>query len=254
MIVEYFVKDKGSGGAFILQRLDPRGRIVVAVLFSVVVAVAEHFFTVAAALGGALLLALFSGLHLRKLFAGFLVMNGFIFFLWIFLPFTYAGETLLTLGPLHLSRQGLLLAALITLKSNCIMLAFISLVSSSGPVVIGHALDRLRLPAKFVYLFLFTYRYLDVFAEEYRRLLNAAVIRGFRPGADLRTCRVYAALIAMLLTRSLARAERISQAMLCRGFSGRFYSLSRFDFRRADIISTGLMLAVVLGLAYLEMA
>jgi cobalt/nickel transport system permease protein len=39
-----------------------------------------------------------------------------------------------------------------------------------------------------------------------------------------------------LLVRSLERAERVGQAMRCRGFDGRFHSLAEFRTRGRDVL------------------
>ena len=59
-------------------------------------------------------------------------------------------------------------------------------------------------------------------------------IRGFQPRTNLHTYRSYAYLAAMLLVRSYDRADRVFQAMLCRGFHGVFYSLRTFSWQRRD--------------------
>ena len=59
-----------------------------------------------------------------------------------------------------------------------------------------------------------------VLEEEYQRLARAARIRGFRAGTDLHTYRTYAYLVGMLFVRAADRAERVRNAMLCRGFNG----------------------------------
>jgi len=56
----------------------------------------------------------------------------------------------------------------------------------------------------------------------------------------------------MLLVRSSDRADRVHNAMLCRGFRGRLYSLSEFSLRRIDVISLILMTALILALGVLE--
>lgn len=124
------------------------------------------------------------------------------------------------MGPLVATVEGVGLAARITLKANAILLVFIALVATMPVATLGHALHRLAVPDKLVHLLLFTYRYIHVMEKEYKRLHNAAVIRGFRPRTDRHTYKTYAYLVGMLLVRSLARAERVYDAMLCRGFQG----------------------------------
>ena len=68
-----------------------------------------------------------------------------------------------------------------TLKSNAILLAFLALVTTMDSPTMGHALDRLGVPSKLVFLFLFTYRYLHVIADEWQRLTTAARLPRLSP-------------------------------------------------------------------------
>ena len=113
-------------------------------------------------------------------------------------------------------------------------------------------MHELRAPKKIVHLFFFTYRYIHVIHREYVRLLNAMKIRGFRPRTNMHTYKTFAYLVGMLLVKSCDRAQRVHNAMLCRGFRGKLYSLSEFSLRTTDVISLILMLLVILGLGILE--
>jgi len=44
----------------------------------------------------------------------------------------------------------------------------------------------------------------------------------------------------------------VYKAMLCRGFSGRFYSLHEFSFSRLDLIWLVVMTVAIIGLEILE--
>jgi cobalt/nickel transport system permease protein len=76
--------------------------------------------------------------------------------------------------------------------------------------------------------------------------------RGFQPTTNLHTYKTYAHLVGMLLVRSADRAERVRNAMLCRGFRGRLYSLSEFSLKTNDIVSLVIMLTCILALGLLE--
>ena len=77
-------------------------------------------------------------------------------------------------------------------------------------------------------------------------------IRSFKPGTNLHTYRSYAYLAAMLLVRSYDRADRVYQAMICRGFHGTFYSLRTFSWRRRDGIFLMVSLLALTLVLYLE--
>ena len=68
----------------------------------------------------------------------------------------------------------------------------------------------------------------------------------------MHTYKTIAYLVGMLLVRSCDRAERVHNAMLCRGFRGRLYSLSGFSLRTVDVISLIVMVALVAALGVLE--
>jgi cobalt/nickel transport system permease protein len=234
-----------SEGVSLAHRLDPRGKIVVAALFAILMAVAKTYAVALIGLALALVFLALARLPLTKVLVRLLVVNSFIFFLWLVLPFTYPGEAVWHWGALTATRQGLAYVGLITVKSNAIIIALMALIATAPIVTLGQALRRLRLPDKLCHLLLFTYRYIYVFEQEYRRLVLAMKIRGFRPRTNLHTYRSYAYLAAMLLVRSFDRAERVFAAMRCRGFQGTFYSLRTFTWERRDgIFLAGSLLAL----------
>lgn len=246
------IEEQFSTGHSFVHKLDPRVKIIVAILYSIVVAVSSNFSALLPALGVSVFLIVLSKLSIRKVFYRLLLVNGMIIFLWVFLPFTYKGEALFTIGPLAGTKEGVLYASQITVKCNAILLTMIALLSTTPIFTLGHAMGQLYFPDKIVHLFLFTYRYIHVIFQEYKRLTNAMRIRGFIPGTNLHTYRSYAYLVGMLLVRSYDRAERIHKAMLCRGFHGRYYTLTQFSIKIGDIIYLSLMLSAILGLVILQ--
>jgi cobalt/nickel transport system permease protein len=230
--------------------IDPRFRIVAAALFSVQVAVTSGMGQLTAALMMAVALIAAARLPLFPVLRRLALVNGFVLFLWLFLPFTTPGDALLRIGPLTLTMQGLSLAGMITLKSNAIVMTVLALIGTIPVAVFGHALQRLKVPGALCHLLLLTYRYLFVIEQEYLRMVRAMRIRGFVPRTDRHTYRSVAYLMGMLLVRTLERAERVHQAMLCRGFKGAFHSLAIFSVRPQDWLFAFLMLLAmtVLGL------
>lgn len=241
-------------GDSLIHRLDPRLRVVFALLFSVLTAILNQFPAVFFALGLAVSLIGLSRLPMRKVLARLVLVNGLVLFIWLVLPWSYEGTPLLEIGPLVISSEGLRLCALITLKSNAIILALIALISTMPVATLGYALHHLRLPDKLVYLLLMTYRYIFVIETEYRQLARAAQVRCFEPGTNLHTYKTYAYLLGMLFVRASARAQRVHQAMVCRGFAGRFYCLHEFAFKKSDWAWGCAMGVGLIGLGGLEWA
>jgi cobalt/nickel transport system permease protein len=247
MNLEPFVRGDSA-----LHRLDPRVKVTGAAAFALVAALARDLHALVPALIAAAGLAAWARLELRALARRLLLVNGFFALLWLFLPFTYPGETLFAVGPLSASRAGLRFTLILTLRANAIVLSSIALLGTTTVFNLVHALQHLHLPAKLVHIFFFCYRYIDVIQREYLRLRQAMRIRGFRPRTNLHTYRAYAYLVGMLLVRSYERSGRIYQAMLCRGFKGDFPVYRHFSLGRSDLIHLGIIAAIVVGLATLQ--
>lgn len=245
------IKEKFSEGDSALHRLDPRVKIIVALLFSVIVAVSDKY----TSLSGALLFAIGSvavaRLRAKEIISRLLVVNSFIFLLWLMLPFTFPGKNIYTLGSLNISQEGIKYALLITIKSNSIVLAGIALLSTSSIFNLVHALRHLHFPDKLTQLFFFTYRYTQTIHSEYIRLNNAIKVRGFKAQSNFHTYRTYAYLVGMMLVRSYDRSKRVYNAMLCRGFKGKFWTLNHFVFKKSDFIAGMVMLSCIIGLVLL---
>lgn len=223
MIAEPFA----TGDSWV-YRIDPRIRLAAAILYSAVVAVATQFGALFSALGLSMLLMCLACLPIRMVLKRLLWVNSFILLLGLIVPLTMEGRPLFNLGPLTLTYAGVILFVQIALKSNAIVMALMAMVATMPVVTLGHTLNRLYAPDKIVHLLLMTYRYIFVIEGEYLRLARALKVRGFRPKTGLHTYRTYAYLIGMIFIRAAARAERVHQAMQCRGFKGRFYCLHKF--------------------------
>ena len=246
------IGEEFASGDSLIHHLDPRVKIVVVSLFSIVVAVSNRFAVLMLALVLGMCIVLLARVPMRQLVRRLVPVNVFILFIWFFLPFTLEGEPLFSIGPLVGTHEGVLYAARISIKSNAIVVVLIALVASTSILTLGHAMHELRIPRKIVHLFFFTYRYIHVIYLEYLRLRNAMKVRGFRPGTNMHTYKTFAYLVGMLLVRSYDRGERVRDAMLCRGFRGRLYSLSRFSLKTSDVISLVVMLALILALGVFE--
>jgi cobalt/nickel transport system permease protein len=97
------------------------------------------------------------------------------------------------------------------------------------------AAQSLHLPRLLVSLAGLTYRYVFVLAAELARLRVALRVRGYRNRASRHCYRTVGHVTGTLLVRGYEQAERTLQAMRCRGFDGRFRTLTDFHTRPADV-------------------
>lgn len=226
--------EKLAQGNTCLHDLNPRVKIIGATLFTLATTTTDRFPVAFAGLGLAFLLLLLSRPPVLDVIKRILMVNGFTLFLWLTLPLTYGGKEFISFGPLELCTEGILLASLITVKTNAIITCLMALICTSTIADLGHALERLGLPQRLCFLLLFSYRFIFVIHEEYQRLLRAAKIRNFSPGSNLHTYRTFGYLFGMTLVKSYNRSQRVHQAMLLRGFNGKLVALNNSCLNRKD--------------------
>ncbi len=235
-----------------LHRLDPRAKLLAATAYSLVVGLGTTLTLGGAALGVALTAVLSARLPLGAVARRLGAVNLFMALLWVMLPLHLVPDPHSLWGlAWSWDPSGLLLAAVITLKANAIALALMALLATSTMNDLFHALAHLRVPTKLVQIFLFFYRYLHVLHREYHRLTQAMRARGFTPGNNLHTYRSYAHLAGVLLVRSYDRAQRVYQAMLCRGYSGTLWLLDHFSWGSRENLFLVLSSLVVAALTWL---
>ena len=136
------------------------------------------------------------------------------------LPFVGSGPHREVLG-LELSVPGLWGAWAILAKATIGVAATVVLAWTTPIAEILTGLERLHLPRALVAIAGFMVRYLGVVAGELHRLQVARVSRADDP-RWLWQGRAVAATAGTVFVRSFERGERVHQAMLARGFTGRF--------------------------------
>ena len=238
-------------GNSVFHRLDPRVKFITLIPYIVVIALMQGIQYPAFALTVSMLMIIITRINIKKLLNRLGAVNIFILFLWLFLPFSNPGHELLRIGSLTATREGVLFALSITLKANAIVLATIALLGTTEVFSLAHALVHLKFPRKLVYLFFFFYRYISVLHDEYSRMRRALTIRAFQSKTNLYTYRTY---VGMLIVRSFDHSQKIYNAMLCRGFTGKFPVISHFRLNRTDVI-VGLLISLItiaIGLASLQ--
>lgn len=232
-----------------LKNTDPRLKIIALCLWSGLLALLRDMDAALAGLAASTVLLIMFGPSVTTVVKQLLAVNVFILFLWLVLPFSfsYPGEVLAAWGPLEVTRQGLALCILLTVKGNAVALGAMAFLGSSSVYELSAAARRLGAPEKMIAIFVLMFRYVKVIGQEHARLRLAMQARGFRPAMSLHSYRSYANLIGMLLVRSLDRADRIHAAMKCRGYNGRLWLAGDFCFTRNDWLFSFLMLIFIGG-------
>jgi len=240
------ISEPFAEGSSWLHRADPAAKIVSALVLAFSLATTGSPLVATAGVAVGLGLVILARLPVRPLARRLMAVNLFLVLIWLTLPLAGAAPPLWQWGWLTIHREGLRLAALITLKANGIYLLLTALTATASVADTGRALERLGLPNKLILLLLTTYRYLGRIEQEYQRLRRSAAMRCFSATTSLHTYRTFGYLIGMTLIRSHERSRRVHQAMLLRGFTGRFPLLTEPKTRPTDYVLLGFSITLAL--------
>ena len=243
------------GDSFV-HRLDPRVKVVAAVLFVLSNALLPD--GAWAAFGLSLLFALAAsaatGLGLGYAAARSLVVLPFVLAA-VTTTFSVAGTPVAepSLGPwsVTLTDAGLVRFASIVARALLSVQLMVLLTATTPFPDVLHALAHLRVPRLLVAVLSFLYRYLFVLGDEAIRLLRAREARSARrpgtPGGGtiLWRARVAGNMVGQLFVRSYDRADRVHAAMLARGYRGHLMTLHAHAIGRGDVAVLALVVAAL---------
>ena len=246
------IEEKFASGQSFIHKLDPKTRIIAVLILSFATALCDNFFVAVLYFIISTVLIIMARLNIKNVIERIKPVFWFLLMVWILLPITFDGQILYQFSWLKISDTGVILCCKITIKSITILLFFTSLVATMTIASLGNALHKLYVPDKMVFLLLMSYRYIAVIEDEYRKLLRAAKFRGFRPKTNLHSYKTFAYLAGMLFVRASFRAQRVHQAMLCRGFNQKFHSLDIYQANRFNLIFLTGVFTAGLSLVILE--
>lgn len=207
-----------------VHRARPEAKVVALVLFAVALAATPERALAAFALHGAVL-ALVAGA--ARLPAGTVRRRALVAlpFLGVaaLLPFAADGPRVV-LGPLAVSEDGLWAGGALAARAVLGATAAVVLTATTSVADLLAGLAHLRLPRVVVGIVASMLRYLDLVADQLHRTRLAMAARGHDP-RWLWQARPLAAGAGTLFVRTYERGERVHQAMLARGFTGRLPDL-----------------------------
>ena len=233
--------DRLSYGETCVHRLDPRAKVIAAILFLLTVVSFPKYEIVALApffLYPVLLITV-GELPVWFIVKKIIVVSPFAVFIGIFNPLLDT-RAIIPVPGFSVS-AGWVSFFSILLKFTLTISAALLLIATTSFPGVCHALRRLGFPALFVSQLLFLYRYLFVLMEEAMRIIRARDMRSF--GSHGTGVKVFVRLIGVLFLRTVDRAERIYFAMLSRGFQGDIPSLKRSRMVLTDLAFLSMMIA-----------
>ncbi len=235
----------------LLQRLDPRVKIVGLLALVVTVTLSRNLFTILAIFAFGIFLAVLSKVPIRDL-ALRIWLSAFFFTGAIAVPvlFITAGEPIARLPLIGwtITAQGLTSALYLISRVEATATLSVLLVLCTSWTSVLKGLRVLHVPVVFVVILGMTYRYIFVILETARDMFEARRSRlvGKLDGTERR--RIAAGSIGVLLTKSFYLHNEVFLAMQSRGFRGEVYVLDDFSMQKRDWLALAAF-TVAVGIA-----
>jgi cobalt ECF transporter T component CbiQ len=231
----------------LLQRLDPRVKVIGLLLLVVAAATARSLAVMGALFVLAVALAHFSHVPIRRLatrvWLGVLGFTGLIALPAIFVT---PGLVWLRLPLLDwpITMQGVKAALYLLVRVETATTLSALLILTTPWMHVLKALRVLRVPVVFVVILGMTYRYIFVLLQTAADMFEARRSRlvGKLRGAEQR--QLASASVGVLLGKSLQLSSEVYLAMLARGYRGEVYLLDDFQMQRRDWAALALFVAV----------
>jgi len=215
--------------------MDPRLKLVGIVVLLVCVATLRRLDAAVVGLTVGVLLLATARLPLRWWLNYLGGVAAFLVLVAVVLPFT-AGPRDWDWGLFNVSRPGVVLALVFIAKALAAAALGLFLLGTAPFETTLHAATALRLPGPLVQVLLITWRYVQVMYQTILDFRVALRLRGFRNRVRWRTYRAISSVIGTMLVQGFDHAERVAQAMRCRGYQGRVATLQKFQVTGGDVV------------------
>ncbi len=242
--------DKYAHLKSIFHSWEPRAKLVSFLFLIITISLLHNLISACAGLVLAVVLVFLSGIPFRFVFKSLTWLFLFVLLFFVIMPLTVPGRILFKVGFITCSQEGFNIALLIALRAISIGLLVFPMIGTMEFHKTLKALSRLKIPNRLIQMIMFTYRYLFVFIEEYRRMTIATQARLFKRRTNLSTLRITGNLISMLFIRGFERTQCIYDAMVSRGYKGNLEIIDESKLCCKDFLKSSLIIMAALLLNF----
>lgn len=247
----------------ILHRLDPRMKVVLALLYIVLTFLAKNAFAFGVLLLSAVLLVLISRIPLRTVLSGIRPILFIMLFTMIINIFFVGGEQLLFAWRfIRIYKEGLYQAAFMVIRIVVLIVGTSMLLTyTTTPIMLTDGIERLLAPLRvlhvpvheFAMMMTIALRFIPTLMEETEKIMAAQKARGadFSSGSLVSRAKALIPILIPLFVSAFRRADELATAMECRcyhGGTGRT-RMTVLHYHARDFVA--LVVMIVLGAALL---
>ena len=243
-------------GESLLHRLDPRVKIVTAILFIVEIFLAKSAVAFTLIIAATVVLIALSGISPRIILRGIRpIVFVILFTAFINIFFVRGEKPLVEFWIIRIYPEGLINAAFIALRIIVLIVGTsLFLTYTTTPIALTDGLERLlsplskiKLPVhEFSMMMTIALRFIPTLIEETEKIMNAQKARGadFSTGGLIKRSRALIPIMIPLFVSAFRRADELATAMECRCYTGG-KGRTRMNILKADFKDFAFALCIV---------
>ncbi len=216
----------------ILHRLDPRMKVILAVLYIVATFLCKNVLSFAALLLSAIVLILISKIPMKLVLGGIKAILFIMAFTALINVFFTKGETpLVEWRFIHIYAEGLWQALFMIVRITVLIVGTgMFLTYTTTPIMLTDALEQLLAPLRvlhvpvheFAMMMTIALRFIPTLVEETNKIMSAQKARGadFTSGSLISRAKALVPILIPLFVSAFRRADELATAMECRCYHG----------------------------------
>ncbi len=215
-----------------LHKIDPRIKIILAIIFIAIVFLAKTPLAYAEIFLYALLLVIISGISVKTILKSLkplvfiLVLTSILNIFW-----TTGDKLLLSAGPVKIYAEGVMFAIFMVIRITVLLISTtVILTYTTSPIMLTDGIERLLAPLKafkipvheFSLMMTIALRFIPTLIEETDKIMSAQKARGanFANGKLVDRAKALIPVLIPLFVSAFRRADELATAMECRCYHG----------------------------------
>ena len=219
-------------GNTVLHKLDPRGKIILTILYIVVIFFAKNLWSFAAVIASAVFLIIVSGISPKTLLKSMKPLIFVLAFTTFFNVFWTEGEILLVkFWIIEIYLEGIVYAVMMIIRISALLVGTtIILTYTTSPIMLTDGLEQLLAPLRkiklpvheFSMMMTIALRFIPTLIEETDKIMSAQKARGadFTSGSLAKRAKALVPVLIPLFISAFRRADELATAMECRCYRG----------------------------------
>jgi len=245
-------------GDTIVHRLDPRTKILIAIMFIISLFFIKTFYPYIFILAFIILTVKLSRVPFRYVLKGLKPLMLIIVITFAINIFMTKGEVLFSIGPLDVTKEGIRQAVFMALRLIFLITGTSLLTLTTSPISLTDGIEKLMSPLRKVkvpvhelaMMMTIALRFIPTLLEETDKIMKAQTARGadFESGNIIRRAKNLVPLLVPLFINAFRRADELAIAMEARCYRGGYNRtrLNELKFTRNDVL-TLILLTIFFG-------